>query len=117
MTATGRSAIRRAEAAQDNHCAGACCDALVLPALLAVCGRVDDDFFDAGFGQRKQMIDMPVKLLFAAAVAPESESQSFHRAAGVNIGAGGKTGASQFSHVDFLVPLERNYQAVAARVR
>ena len=56
---------------QDDRSPGTGGDPLILPALLAGRVRIDNDFFDAGFRQRQQVIDMPVEFLFAAAMASE----------------------------------------------
>ena len=90
MAFAARLAVRRAEAAEHDGCAGERGDPLVLPAFLIGHRRIDDDFIDARFRQLEQMIDMPMNFFLSRQVPLEPRCQAPHRAARVDIGPFGK---------------------------
>ena len=65
-------------------------DPFVLATLLTGRGGIENNFSDSSIRQREQMVNMPVDLLFSTTMPFESCSQSFHCAARVDIGPGGK---------------------------
>jgi hypothetical protein len=75
---------------QDNRGAGACYDPFVLTTFLTGPGGIENNFFNPGVRQREQIVNMPVVLLGPGAVSSKTCSQSFHRAAGVDVSPGGK---------------------------